>query len=84
MLEVCPATVTVTAAMPVDSAGLTAVHEVAEAQLTPVAAVAPKSTVVEPEVVENPLPVIVTNVPPAVGPDFGLRPVTEGAAVLDP
>ena len=42
-----------------------------------VAAVVPKSTAVAPV---KPVPVIVTNVPPAAGPLVGLRPVTVGAA----
>src|SRR6478735_564937 len=42
-----------------------------------VAAVAPKSTAVAPV---KPVPVIVTLVPPAVGPEFGLTLVTVGAA----
>ena len=45
--------------------------------VTSVAAVVPKSTAVAPV---NPVPVIVTAVPPAAGPLFGLMPVTVGAA----
>ena len=42
-----------------------------------VAAVVPKSTAVAPV---KPVPVIVTDVPPAVEPLVGLMPVTVGAA----
>ena len=45
--------------------------------VTFVAGVVPKSTAVAPV---KPVPVIVTRVPPAVGPLVGLRPVTVGAA----
>ena len=41
-----------------------------------VAGVVPKSTAVTPV---KPVPVIVTNVPPAAGPDVGLMPDTVGA-----
>ena len=62
--------------MPVP-AGLSAVIVVALTTTTSVAAVVPKSTAVAPV---NPVPVIVTRVPPAAGPLFGLTPVTVGAA----
>ena len=39
------------------------------------AAVAPKLTALAPV---NPVPVMVTEVPPVVGPEFGLTPVTVG------
>ncbi len=68
--------VTVTSTVPVP-AGLSAVIEVSLTTLTFVAAVVPKSTAVAPV---NPVPVIVTRVPPAVEPLVGLRPVTTGAA----
>src|SRR5580704_11730414 len=67
---------TVTSATPAP-AGLTAVIVVAFTTTTPVAAVEPKSTAVAPV---NPVPVIVTVVPPADGPLSGLTPVTVGAA----
>jgi hypothetical protein len=41
-----------------------------------VAALAPKDTVVAPV---KPVPLIVTGVPPAAGPEEGLTPVTVGA-----
>jgi len=77
--EVWPDTVTVTSTAPVP-AGLVAVQLEVELQETPVAALpVPKSTVVSPEVVENPVPVIVTAVPPEAGPVVGLMLVTVGA-----
>jgi len=57
-------------------AGDVAVMDVAELTTTPVAAVAPKLTV-EPKVKK--VPVIVTDVPPAVGPLFGLTEVIVAA-----
>ena len=54
-----------------------AVIVVALTTVTPVAGVVPKSTAVAPV---KPVPVIVTRVPPAAGPLFGLIPVTVGAA----
>ena len=44
---------------------------------TLVAVVPPKVTVAP---AANPVPEIVTDVPPAVGPDVGLTPLTVGAA----
>ncbi len=58
-------------------AGLVAVICVAELITILLAAVVPKSTAVAPV---KPIPVIVTVVPPAAGPDAGLRPVTASAA----
>ena len=54
-------------------AGATAVIEVAELTVNDVAAVAPNLTAVAPLKL---VPVMVTRVPPAVGPPVGLRPVT--------
>ena len=71
-----PGVITVTFTTPVP-AGLSAVIEVSLTTVTFVAAVAPKSTAVAPV---NPVPVIVTDVPPAVEPVVGLTPVTVGAA----
>ena len=68
--------ITVTFTVPVP-AGLSAVMVVSLTTVTSVAAVVPKSTAVAPV---KPVPVIVTEVPPAVGPLFGLTPVTVGAA----
>jgi len=75
--EVPPAVVTVTFTVAALSAGLVAVISVPETTVTPVAAVEPKATVA-PEM--NPVPVIVTDVPPAVGPLFALTPETVGTA----
>ena len=68
--------VTFTSTVPVP-AGLSAVIEVSLTTVIFVAAVAPKSTAVAPV---NPVPVIVTRVPPATGPLVGLRAVTVGTA----
>ena len=74
--EVAPALPTVTSTAPGDSAGATAVIEVAELTVTLVPAVDPNFTVL-PEA--NPVPVMVTDVPPAVVPAVGLTAVTVGA-----
>jgi hypothetical protein len=71
-----PEVVTVTSTVPAAPAGAVAVIWVALLTVKPVAAFAPKLTAVAPV---NPVPLIVTLVPPAVGPDAGLTPVTEGA-----
>ena len=73
MADVPIAFVTVTSTVPADSAGATAVIEVAEFTVTLEAAVDPKLTV---SPVAYPVPVIVTDVPPASGPLFGLTAVT--------
>jgi hypothetical protein len=70
-------TLTFTTPLP---AGLVAVQLLVLAQLTPVAAVAPKRTLVAPAVVLKPLPASVTSVPPVLGPLAGLTLVTVGAA----
>jgi hypothetical protein len=75
LAEAAVPTVTVTSTVPVP-AGLVAVQVVVELQLTEVPAVLPNSTVVAPAVVEKPVPVIVTTVLPAGGPDVGLMLVT--------
>ena len=74
--EVPPAVVTRTSIVPVP-AGDVAVIEVAELTVKPVAGVAPKVTAVAPLRL---VPVIVTGVPPAPGPDIGEIEVTVGAA----
>ena len=53
--------------------------DVALLTITPVAALAPKWTAVAPVKL---VPVMVTDVPPAWGPLFGLTAVTVGAAAL--
>ena len=77
---VWPPTVTLTSTVPAAWAGLVAVQLVVVEQDTAVAAPAPKATVVAPGVVLNPVPVIVTAVPPAVGPLVGAMLLTAGAA----
>ena len=62
--------------VPADCAGATATIFVLDFRAN-VAATEPKRTVVAPV---NPVPVIVTEVPPAVGPDDGEIAVTFGAA----
>jgi hypothetical protein len=72
-----PGAVTVTLTVPADSVGDVAVIEVSELTVMAVAAVVPNMTAVAPV---KPVPVIMTGVPPAVGPTPGLRAVTVGAA----
>ena len=74
--DVPPGVATVTSTVPLP-AGLVALMELDELTVTPVAAEAPKSTAVAPV---KPLPEIVTDVPPAVDPVFGLTPETVGTA----
>jgi hypothetical protein len=81
VVDVAPPTTTVTSTSPAVHAGLVAVQLVVELQVTAVPAAVAKLTVVEPEVVENPVPVIVTTVPPARGPEVGLMLVTVGVGV---
>ena len=71
-----PPVVTVTSTVPVP-AGDVAVIWVAELTVKPVAGVAPKFTALAPVKL---VPVIVTVVPPPVGPAVGERDVTVGAA----
>jgi hypothetical protein len=77
--EVPAGVVTVTFSVPVP-AGLTAVTVVSFTTVTSVAGVVPKSTAVAPV---NELPVIVTVVPPKLGPLVGLIAVTAGAAATN-
>ena len=69
-----PGAVTVTLTVP-DPAGEVAVICVSEFTVNDGAAVDPKSTLLA---FVNPVPVIVTGVPPASGPTGGSRPVTVG------
>ena len=62
--------------VPAAWAGDVAVIDVSLLTVKPVAAVAPKFTAVAPV---NPVPVIVTDVPPAAGPLLGVTLVTVGA-----
>ena len=59
--------------------GDVAVIDVELTTVTPVAAVAPNATVAP---LMKLVPVIVTDVPPPVGPDVGLTLVTAGVTVL--
>ncbi len=71
--DVSVPTVTVTLAEPAPPAGDVAVIEVDELTVTSVAGLPPKLTVAPGA---NPVPVIVTTVPPAVEPPGGERAVT--------
>jgi hypothetical protein len=74
--EVPPAVVTLTSTVPVPD-GDVAVICVEELTVNAVAAVPPNDTAVAPE---KPVPVMITEVPPPVGPAVGEMPVTVGAA----
>ena len=71
-----PGVVMVTSTIPAVPAGETAVIDVEEFTTTPVAALAPNLTV---ELLVNPVPVMVTEVPPTSGPAAGFIAVTVGA-----
>ena len=71
-----PTVVTLISTVPVP-AGDVAVIEVAELTVNPVAGVAPKLTTVAPV---KPVPVMVTELPPASGPLVGDMEVTVGCA----
>ena len=75
-LPLCPFTVTVTVTAPALPAGVVAVIVVLFTSVTPVADPLPNVTVA-PEA--KLVPVIVTDVPPATGPLFGLTLLTVGA-----
>src|SRR5437016_5135117 len=78
--DVPPEVVTCTSTVPgVSVAGEVAEIDVAELTSTPVAATPPKSTVAP---LMKLVPVIVTDVPPPVGPLFGLSDVTAGCTAL--
>jgi hypothetical protein len=70
--------VTETATVPATWAGVVAVTWVADVTWTPVAVVEPKVTAVVPV---RWVPVMVTLVPPVVGPEVGVTDVTVGAGV---
>ncbi len=72
-----PAAVTLISTVPAEPAGDVAMIWVAELTVKPVAAVAPKFTAVAPVKL---VPVIITVVPPDVGPEVGEMDVTVGAA----
>ncbi|GAA1332774.1 hypothetical protein GCM10009610_73130 [Pseudonocardia xinjiangensis] len=71
--------VTVTSALPAACAGAVAVTWVAEITVNDVAGMPPKVTALDPV---NPVPVIVTTVPPTVDPTAGLRLVSVGTTAL--
>ena len=73
-----PGVVTVMSTTPADSPGEVAVHEVDDEQLTEVPDEVPNLAVLEPTT--KPVPVMVTTVPPAIGPATGVIPVTLGVA----
>ncbi len=75
--DVPPAVVTVTLAAPAEPAGVVTVSDVAEAAVT-VALELPNATASPDAVALNPVPVIVTVVPPAVVPLVGLIDVIAG------
>jgi hypothetical protein len=70
--------VTITVTAPAGWAGVIAVIEVLLTTVTPVAAVPPKLSVA-PE--RNPVPLMVTGVPPFTVPEVGLSAVTVGAGL---
>src|SRR5690348_13635324 len=74
-----PAVVTVTSTVPVP-AGLVALSTVEDTNVTGLAAVPPNLTVAA---AVKPVPVMVTTVPPAAGPDAGDTPVTVGPELQD-
>jgi hypothetical protein len=75
--EVTPAAVTVTSTVPVPGGAVAVIWEL-ELTVKPAAATPPKVTAVVPE---RPAPLIVTDVPPAVGPAVGLISETLGSTV---
>jgi hypothetical protein len=76
--DVPPTVVTATSTPPELPAGEVAVICVAESTVYVVTAVPPNATADAPV---NPVPVIVTDVPPPVGPAFGDTELTVGAAI---
>jgi hypothetical protein len=68
-----PGVVTITLTVPDAPAGEVAVIDVDELTVTPVPELAPNFTV---DPLTNPVPVMVTDVPPAKGPALGLTAVT--------
>jgi hypothetical protein len=78
VVEVLPGELMVTSTVPADSPGEVAVQLVVDEQITAEAETVPKSIAVSPATVENPVPVIVTEVPPETGPEMGETPVTVG------
>ena len=77
MLDVAVASVTVTSTVPTMPEGTTALIEPGSLTTTPVAAFAPKAT---PVTEVKPLPTIVTLLPPAGSPAFGVTLDTTGTS----
>ena len=77
MAEVTPASVTVRYTMPAVPAGDVAVEGGRAEKKQTVAGLEPKSTTAP---LAKPVPVTVTDVPPAVGPVVGLTELTVGTA----
>ena len=73
--EVPPGVVTVTSTVAADSGGAVAVMDTALLTVKDAAVVEPNATALAPV---KPVPVMVTEVPPAVDPDVGASPVTVG------
>ena len=80
-LEVTPDSVTVTVAVPAACAGETVVIVVGLVTVTEVAACPVPNVTVAP--LENPVPVMVTMLPPVASPEVGLIEVIAGAVTLD-
>jgi hypothetical protein len=70
--------VAVTSTLPATPAGATTAHVVVEVQLTAVALLGPNLKIVPAGPMPNPVPVMITAVAPAAGPELGLRAVTVG------
>ncbi len=77
VVEVPPGVVTVMSTVPAAPAGEVTVMVVGETTVTPVPGLAPNLTVAP---VTKPVPVTVTEVPPAVGPAFGATEATAEVA----
>jgi len=78
--ELAEATVAVTPTVPAEAPlGTTAVHVVADEQLTELAALGPKSKLVAPAAVEKPDPVMVTCTAPLRGASSGVMLLVTGA-----
>ena len=74
----CSAFDTTTSTVPAECAGVVAVIDVLFITVTPVAGVPPRLTVAP---ARNPVPVMVTAVPPAAVPDAGETPVSVGGGL---
>ena len=79
MAELPPGVVAVTWTAPAEAEGEVATQVVTVEQVTAVAGVVPNVTEVVADPVMNPVPVMVTTVPPARGPAVGVMAVTTGS-----